>query len=142
MKKSISGLLTCLLSFSFITIAQNNYKEISLPQLMQKVQQGSKGYIILDVRTPGEYADTVSGGRHMGIGRIKNAINISLQDLLQKTGTHQQLEKYKQEDIYVICSHSYRSRRISNLLLQNGFSSVNNVQGGMTEWYRNYDDLK
>ncbi|MGZ8540626.1 MAG: rhodanese-like domain-containing protein [Chitinophagaceae bacterium] len=142
MVKSIFSLFLCFLAFTFIVAAQNNYKEISLPQLMQKVQQGSKGYIILDVRTPGEYMDTASGGRRTGIGRIKNAINISLQDLLQKPGTLQQLEKNKQEDIYVICSHSYRSRRISNLLLENGFSSVNNVQGGMTEWYRNYDELK
>jgi rhodanese-related sulfurtransferase len=42
----------------------------------------------------------------------------------------------------VICSHSYRSRRVSNLLLENGFKKVNNVQGGMTEWYRNYDVMK
>ena len=122
--------------------AQNNYKEISLPALMKKTQQGTPDYIILDVRTSGEYVDTVTGGKHIGIGRIKNAINISLQDLLQKPETIQQLEKYKQEDVYVICSHSYRSRRISNLLLQNGFSNVTNVQGGMSEWYRNYDELK
>ena len=131
-----------LLLAATIANAQNNYKEISLPKLMQKAQQENKGYVILDVRTPGEYLDTATGGKHVGIGRIKTAINVSLQDLLQKPETIQQLEKYKQEDVYVICSHSYRSRRISNLLLQNGFSSVSNVQGGMTEWYRNYDELK
>jgi rhodanese-related sulfurtransferase len=132
-------LCTC---YATIALSQNNYKEVSLPQLMQKAQQGSKGYIILDVRTPGEYMDTVPGGRHIGIGRIKTAVNVSLQDLLQKPETIKQLEQYKGEDVYVICSHSYRSRRISNLLLQNGFTSVNNVKGGMSEWYRNYDELK
>jgi rhodanese-related sulfurtransferase len=140
MNKQLIFLL--LLFASAMARSQNNYKEISLPQLMQKVQQEGKNYIILDVRTPGEHVDTVSGGRHIGIGRIKKSINVSLQDLLQKPEAIQQLEKYKQEEIYVICSHSYRSRRISNLLLQNGFTSVNNVQGGMTEWYRNYDELK
>ncbi|HEY6504553.1 MAG TPA: rhodanese-like domain-containing protein [Chitinophagaceae bacterium] len=140
MTKHIFFLL--LLFTAGIGKAQNNYKEVSLPELMQKVQQGSKGYIILDVRTPGEYADTVAGGKHIGIGRIKTAINVSLQDIVQKPEILKQLEKYKEEDVYVICSHSYRSRRISNLLLQNGFTSVNNVKGGMTEWYRNYDELK
>ncbi len=133
-----------LLSFfisSIVACSQNNYNEVTLAQVMQKAKQTDKGYIILDVRTPGEYVDTNQAGRHIGIGRIKSAINISLQDLLQKPETIKQLDKYKNDDIYVICSHSYRSRRISNLLLQNGFTKVNNVQGGMTEWYRNYQEL-
>ncbi|MBL7739011.1 MAG: rhodanese-like domain-containing protein [Chitinophagaceae bacterium] len=140
MKKSLFFCLACL--FGVAVHSQNNYKEISLPDLMQKVQNGGRGYIILDVRTPGEYMDTVAGGKHIGIGRIKNVIHLSLQDLVQKPDAIRQLDKYKQDDVYVICSHSYRSRRISNLLLQNGFTSVNNVKGGMTEWYRNYDALK
>ena len=122
-------------------LAQNNYNEISLPQLMEKVKQGGKGYIILDVRSNGEYVDTVPGGRHIGIGRIKTAVNIPIQDLLQKPEAIAQLEKYKNEDVYVICSHSYRSRRISNLLMEKGFTHVTNVKGGMTEWYRNNDVL-
>lgn len=135
-------LLLSLLPITIASSAQNNYKEVTLPQLMQKAKQTDKGYIILDVRTPGEYVDTNQAGRHIGIGRIKTAINVSLQDLLQKPETIKQLDKYKSEDIYVICSHSYRSRRISNLLLENGFASVNNVQGGMSEWYRNYQELE
>jgi rhodanese-related sulfurtransferase len=139
----IKSFITCLLFICYtVTVtAQNNYKEVTLPELMQKTQQGEKGYIILDVRSAGEYMDTVAGGRHIGIGRIKKAINIPIQDLLQKPETIKKLEQYKNEDVYVICSHSYRSRRISNLLLQNGFASVNNVKGGMSEWYRNYDEL-
>ncbi len=140
MKKK-SFLFILLFTASIVT-AQNNYKEVSLVQLAQKVQQGGKGYIILDVRTPGEYMDTTNAGRHAGIGRIKTAINVSLQDLLGNPETIHQLDQYKNEDVYVICSHSYRSRRISNLLLENGFTSVNNVKGGMTEWYRNYEELQ
>ncbi len=122
--------------------AQNNYKEVTLPELMKKEQAGDKGYIILDVRSNGEYMDTITGGRHVGIGRIKSAINISIQDLEQKPEAIKQLDQYKDEDIYVICSHSYRSRRVSNLLLKNGFTHINNVKGGMSEWYRNYDELQ
>lgn len=137
-----TALLLSLVTIASLAIAQDNYKEANLPQVMQKVQSGGKGYIVLDVRTPAEYMDTVNGGRQIGIGRIKNAINISLQDLLQKPDAIRQLEQYKNDEIYVICSHSYRSRRISNLLLENGFTNVNNVRGGMTEWYRDYDKLK
>jgi rhodanese-related sulfurtransferase len=137
-----TAFLLLLLAAASLSFAQNNYKEATLPQVMQKVQKGEKGYIILDVRTPGEYMDTVPGGRQIGIGRIRNAINVSLQDLLQKPEAIKQLEQYKNDEVYVICSHSYRSRRISNLLLEKGFTNVNNVRGGMSEWYRNYDELK
>ena len=141
MRKHPVTMLAALI-FSFTLHAQHTYKEVSLPQLMEITKKGDKGYIILDVRSPGEYVDTVPGGKRVGIGRIKTAINIPIQDLLQKPEALAQLEKYKNEDIYVICSHSYRSRRISNLLLEKGFAHVNNVKGGMSEWYRNYDVLQ
>ena len=141
MRKHPVTMLAALI-FSFTLHAQHTYKEVSLPQLMEITKKGDKGYIILDVRSPGEYVDTVPGGKRVGIGRIKTAINIPIQDLLQKPEAIAQLEKYKNEDIYVICSHSYRSRRISNLLLEKGFAHVNNVKGGMSEWYRNYDVLQ
>ena len=140
MNKQILCIGICLIIMGAIS-AQNNYTETTLPQLMEKLQQG-KELVILDVRSNGEYMDTVPGGKQIGIGRIRNAINISIQDLLQKPGAIRQLDAYKDKDIYVICSHSYRSRRVSNLLLENGFKSINNVQGGMTEWYRNYEVMQ
>jgi rhodanese-related sulfurtransferase len=128
---------------------QNSYTEVNLPQVMQRAKTSNyaatvatSDMLILDVRSPGEYMDTVPGGRHIGIGRIKGAINVSIQDLLGKPEAVKKLAEYKDRDVYVICSHSYRSRRVSNLLLENGFKHVNNVQGGMTEWYRNYDLMK
>jgi rhodanese-related sulfurtransferase len=140
MNKQILCMILCLVA-ACACFAQNNYTETTLPQLMEKIQQG-KELVVLDVRSNGEYMDTVPGGKQIGIGRIRNAINISIQDLFQKPETIRQLDAYKDKDIYVICSHSYRSRRVSNLLLENGFKSINNVQGGMTEWYRNYDVLQ
>ena len=125
-----------------VAYSQDNYKEVTLVQLAQRYKQGDKGYVILDVRSPGEYNDTITGGKRSGIGHIKTAINTPIQDLMGKPDAIKQIEKYKNEDVYVICSHSYRSRRVSNLLLQNGFASVNNVKGGMTEWYRNYEELE
>jgi len=118
------------------------YKEITLPHLMQKLQTGEKDFVILDVRTKGEYYDTVSSGKHLNLGHIKSAINIPIQDLQQKPEALKQLEPYRDKEIYVICSHSYRSRAVSKLLVQNNFSGVTNIQGGMSEWFRNYDELK
>lgn len=129
-----------LISIACSSYSQNNYKETTLPELMQKASKNSD-VLILDVRSNGEYEDTIRGGRRSGIGRIKGATNISIQDLESKPEALARLAGNKNQEVYVICSHSYRSRRISNLLLRNGFTNVTNVKGGMSEWYRNYDEL-
>jgi rhodanese-related sulfurtransferase len=139
MVKQFSLLLCCL--FTIIAHSQTSYTEITLPELMKKKKQGESNMVIVDVRSKGEYHDTVSRGKQSNIGRIKGAINVTLQDLQQNPDAVKQLEAYKDKDIYLICSHSYRSRSASRILLNNGFTHVNNVQGGMTEWYRRYDEL-
>lgn len=139
-KYSITALLLQLISCW--AISQNNYQEISLPELMKNIMHGEKDYLILDVRTKGEYHDSLTSGKHLNIGRIKGAINIPLQDLQRDSNALKTLDAHKDKNIYVICSHSYRSRTISNLLLRNGFTKITNVQGGMSEWYRDFDGLK
>ena len=139
-------MIKLLLASAGITLAvtafgQNNYEEISLADLMRKWQSGNKNMIILDVRSRGEHDDS-SQFRHLNIGKIKGAINVPSTDLQQKPETIRQLDQYRDKEIYVICSHSYRSRNISNLLLKNNFTRVINVRGGMSEWFRDYDALK
>ncbi len=145
MIRSLFLLLLIVFNFVCPSNAQNpanSYKEISLPQLMEKVKQGDKNMVVVDVRTPGEYNDTVSNGKHLNLGRIKGAVNLDLQSLHQKPENINQLDEYRDKEIYVICSHSYRSRTVSNMLLKNGFAKVNNVLGGMSEWFRLYEDLQ
>ena len=110
-------------------------------KLAQKLQKGDPNLVIVDVRTPGEFNDT-SQSKSLNIGRLKGAINLNIMDLQKNPDMIHQLDQYKDKEIYVVCSHSYRSRRVSNMLLNGGFQNVTNVQGGMTEWYRDYDELK
>lgn len=140
----IKQTLSCLSGLLILALAgkaQNNYNEISLPDLMKKRQQGDRNMVIVDVRTNGEYYDSVSRNKQSNIGRIKGAMHIELRNLQENPDAIKQLEAYKDKEIYLICSHSYRSRSASNILLRNGFAHVNNVQGGMTEWYRRYDEM-
>ncbi len=143
MTKRIAVLLCSLFAFMLVANSQSKpmYNEITLPELMKKKKQGDANMVIVDVRTRGEYHDTVSRGKQSNIGHIKGAINVTLQDLQQNPDAVKQLDQYKDKDIYLICSHSYRSRSASRILMNNGFTHVNNVQGGMTEWYRRFDDL-
>ncbi|OJJ21860.1 hypothetical protein BKI52_12000 [marine bacterium AO1-C] len=83
--------------------------------------------ILLDVRTKGEFEGT-RGGKY---GRLKNAINIPVQDLIARIG---ELSPYKDREIIVICSHSRRSPRASFMLNQRGFKHVKNMLWGMSQW--------
>jgi rhodanese-related sulfurtransferase len=83
--------------------------------------------VFLDVRTPAEFNGTAQDK----FGAIKNAINIPVQDLEARM---KELEKYKDKEIIVYCSHSHRSPRASYMLTQNGFKKVTNMLGGMSVW--------
>jgi len=86
-----------------------------------------KDVVFLDVRTPAEFNGTAEDK----FGAIKNAINIPVQDLEKRMN---ELEKYKDKEIIVYCSHSHRSPRASYMLTQNGFKKVTNMLGGMSVW--------
>jgi rhodanese-related sulfurtransferase len=86
-----------------------------------------KKTIFLDVRTPAEF----NGSAQDKFGAIKNAINIPVQELEARMS---ELEKYKDKEIVVYCSHSHRSPRASYLLTRKGFKQVTNMSGGMSVW--------
>lgn len=83
--------------------------------------------IFLDVRTPEEY----NGTAEQKFGAIKNAINIPVQELQARMN---ELEKNKEKEMVVYCSHSHRSPRASYMLTKAGFKNVTNMDGGMSVW--------
>jgi rhodanese-related sulfurtransferase len=93
-----------------------------------RLMSGSSGYLLLDVRSPGEYSDT-SRFADLNLGRLRNAVNISIDSIPAHL---EALKKDKDKTIFVYCSHSQRSRRVSKLLSENGFTHVVNINGGMS----------
>ncbi|HVV54897.1 MAG TPA: rhodanese-like domain-containing protein [Mucilaginibacter sp.] len=87
--------------------------------LGQKADLGElimNGAIIIDVRTPGEYAS----------GHIKNSVNIPLNILPSR------LAKLKKDKpVITCCASGMRSGTARNMLIANGFEQVHN--GG--SWY-------
>ena len=81
--------------------------------------------VLLDVRTKEEF----EGKADPNFGSLKNAINIPVQELEKRIG---ELEKYRNREILVYCSHSHRSPRASYMLTQHGFTKVTNMSGGMS----------
>jgi len=86
--------------------------------------------LILDVRSPGEFRDT-SASASLNIGHLKGAVNIDVNEVKNRLN---EIRAYKNRPVFVICSHSQRSRVCSKLLADSGFTHVINVNGAMTEF--------
>jgi rhodanese-related sulfurtransferase len=99
------------------------------------LKTGADKIVLLDVRTEEEF----NGTAPEKFGRLKNAINIPVQQL---AGRINELEAYKEKEIIVYCSHSHRSPAASYLLSQKGFTKVTNLQHGMHRWLQEVTDKK
>ena len=93
-----------------------------------RLMEREKDFLLLDVRSPGEYADT-STHTALNIGRLKGAKNI---DVNAVAGRLSEINGYKDKPVFIYCSHSQRSRRVSKLLSENGFKKIYNINGGMS----------
>lgn len=114
--------LGILISFTSIAFAQQEKSNsISMMQFKEQINANAE-MILLDVRTPQE----LSGP----LGKIDEAINIPVQELVQRID---ELKQYKEKEILVICRTQNRSAVAVNILKQNGFNAKN-ILGGMTEF--------
>lgn len=101
-----------------------NFKTIEPSEVCNYISRNPK-VILLDVRTKDEFEDRTEPN----LGRLKNAINLPIQEHEAKIAT---LSAYKDREIIVYCSLSRRSPRASYILTQNGFKKVANMAGGMS----------
>jgi rhodanese-related sulfurtransferase len=111
------------------------YKTVDPADLCATLEK-SKGYILLDVRSPGEYADT-SAFPSYNLGHLKGARNINISELGKRLS---EIQSYKDQPVFVYCSHSQRSRRAGKMLADSGFTNIFNINGGMTAMH--YTDAK
>ncbi|MCH6201574.1 rhodanese-like domain-containing protein [Aquiflexum sp. LQ15W] len=80
--------------------------------------------IVLDVRTPEEVAQ----------GIIPDAYVIDI----YQSGFEEKLQSLpKDKEVYVYCAVGGRSRQAADILLNNGFTKVYNLSGGIVDWKKN-----
>jgi len=77
--------------------------------------------LLLDVRTPGEYAD-----RHVPVSLL-----IPPNELSDRLG---EIADHKKRDILVICRSGNRSCATSQILEDAGFTNVYNIDRGIIDW--------
>jgi rhodanese-related sulfurtransferase len=109
------------ISITSYTSTSSIYTTISVTEAHQLIQTNlDYELILLDVRTIDEYTSE----------HIEGALNIPLQELQEKVGM---LDKNK--IILVYCRSGVRSLQASQILVDNGFTRINNIEGGIVAWH-------
>jgi len=98
-------------------------EDITPEQLSQRLAQGDE-IVLIDVREPYEW----------NIGHIEGAQHIPMQQIPKRLD-----EIPREKDVVMICRSGARSGHVQQHLLQQGFTRVKNLTGGMQRWAREVD---
>ena len=88
----------------------------------------SDDFELIDVRTKSEYES----------GFIERALNI---DFFSDTFESDVLSLNKNSKIILYCRTNNRSTKTANLLKKNGFKDISVIEGGITDWVKNGNDI-
>lgn len=122
MKKLIPILLSALMltgCTGAVNSTNNTYRQISMDEAVAMMERES-GYIILDVRTPAEFAE-----KH-----IPNAINVPNENI--GTDEISQLPN-KDQLIMVYCRSGRRSKEAAEKMVKLGYTNIVEF-GGILDW--------
>jgi rhodanese-related sulfurtransferase len=119
-------LVACLFITGFFSSCSNagenkTFQDINSKDAFELIQ--NKDVLILDVRTPGEYAQ----------GHIKNSILIPVQVL---NTDYKKILEYRKKTIFIYCRSGNRSVVASNILISNGFENLYNLKNGIKDWVK------
>lgn len=110
-----------MLLWSFFGNRLRGIKDVDIVEALQLINH--KNALVLDVREESEYKS----------GHILNAKWIPLGKLSERTG---ELERYREQDIVVVCRSGNRSANACALLVKKGFAQSVNMTGGVMAWQK------
>lgn len=110
----INALLGMLLGANLALAAQ----DIDVHEAQTLSQQGA---LLLDVREPGEYDEVhAPNAKLIPLGQLQSRLN--------------EIARYKNQPVAVMCRSGRRSAKAAEILEEAGFSRVSNVSGGIMAW--------
>ena len=105
-----------------------NSPEINIISESDFVEIQGSDYTLIDVRTQDEF----------DLGHIDGAINL---DFYSETFQNDILSLPKNETIVLYCRTNNRSSKTANILKENGFKEISVLEGGITDWVKNGNDI-
>ena len=103
-------------------------KDINVISDTQFIEIQHTDYILVDVRTIEEYES----------GHIQDAINF---DFYSRSFQKEILSLDKSSSIILYCRTQNRSTKTANYLKENGYKEITVLEGGITSWVKNGNDL-
>jgi rhodanese-related sulfurtransferase len=117
-------------AYLFTLNGQNSSeKELTVQQVRGKAESDTN-IVLIDVRTPSEFDGT--------LGHLSGSILIPLAELSSRVD---EIEKYRDKEVIMICMSGYRSGRATDMLRELGFNAVN-MAGGMRAWNKMMKSIK
>ena len=98
-------------------VVEQKVAPITMIDWPKAFEMNKAGAILLDVRTPAEVAKGMAS---------ESAVNVPLQELPQRLS-----EVPKDKDLLVYCRSGKRSMAASKFLVENGYTRVFNIEGGI-----------
>ena len=114
-------LLTALFAFSSLSMADAPNSTIAPAQLIEQMERKNPNLVLLDVRTPEEFA----------AGHIAGAINIPHDQLPNRLA---EIAGAKSKELVVYCRSGRRSEIALETLKSQGFKDVKHLEGDMLKW--------
>jgi hypothetical protein len=108
----------CANPFRAIQNDNISFRTVFINDLCDSLAQKSRPPDPGCTQSPGEFRDT-SSSASLNIGHLKGAKNIDVNEVKNRL---KELQAYKHKPIFVICSHSQRSRVCSKMLADSGFT--------------------
>lgn len=99
-------------------------RQMSVQELKQRLDQGEKNLVLIDVREPWE----------LGVCSLPGAVSIPMRAIPARYP-----ELPKDAELAVMCHHGMRSQQVALYLERMGFSKLHNVAGGIAAWARDID---
>lgn len=93
-------------------------QQIDAREVYKKIEAGNTDFVLLDVRTPGEFSRE----------RIKDSINIPVDEIEQKV---EKILPDKDKTIYVYCMSSSRSSHAVMFMKHLGYNNVYDIMNGI-----------
>lgn len=121
----------------FLLISASAFGQKKLDKLLNKFNKNNVPYISVDtLATTNAILLDARETKEYEVSHIKNAICVGYDQFdLQKTITN--LPKDKNAKIVVYCSLGIRSEIVADKLINEGYTNVYNLYGGIFEWKNN-----
>lgn len=108
-----------MLLWSFIAPSVRGFAELKSAEIVKLINNDNT--VVLDVRSENEFIE----------GHIVNSINIPTGYLTKRIN---ELDKYKEKALVVVCKSGARSKAACTLLRKAGFEDVVSLAGGLLAW--------